>query len=309
MLDIAAICLVVTAVLAYLNHRFVKLPTAIGVMAIALAISLGMLGLDALGMAHGLREHAESFLRAINDGVGVVIFALLLGVLASGTTPSFQLVGSMLLREARGGRRHRLRACIGVCDVRPASQHRPVPGRGAPHAGSGGGGYALASRLHVSGPLAMVVCGLIIGNGGRALAMSDRTRQYVDMFWELTDEILNAVLFVLMGLEVLVIAFTLPILAAGALAIAVTLGARWVTVGLPVRMAGGRFKLPRGSDRVLVWGGLRGGISVALALSLPAGPQRELILALTYCVVVFSILVQGLTIGRVVKAAVGSGQA
>ena len=168
------------------------------------------------------------------------------------------------------------------------------------------GGYALASHLHVSGPLAMVVCGLMIGNGGRALAMSDQTRRYVDMFWELIDEILNAVLFVLIGLEVLLIAFTVPILTAGAIAIAVTLAARWITVGLPVLTASTLFSLPQGSPRVLAWGGLRGGISVALALSLPLGADRDVILALTYCVVVFSILVQGLTIEHVVRSAIGT---
>ena len=126
-----------------------------------------------------------------------------------------------------------------------------------------------------------------------------------DMFWELLDEILNAVLFVLIGLEVLLIAFTVPVLVAGGVAIVVTLAARWLTVGMPVGFARGLFRLPDGSARVLAWGGLRGGISVALALSLPLGAEREIILALTYCVVVFSILVQGLTIGRVVRAAAG----
>jgi len=109
------------------------------------------------------------------------------------------------------------------------------------------------------------------------------------------------VLFVLLGLEVLLIAFTAPILIAGGMAIVVTLAARWLTVGLPVFAANARFRLPTGSSQVLAWGGLRGGISVALALSLPIGAEREIILALTYCVVVFSILVQGITIGRVVR--------
>jgi len=148
----------------------------------------------------------------------------------------------------------------------------------------------------------MVVTGLIIGNQGRALAMSDTTRRYLDMFWELLDEILNAVLFVLIGMEVLLISFSVPVLVAGAVAIVVTLLARCLAVGLPVAGLGSRFGLPAGSWRVLTWGGLRGGISVALALSLPVGPHRDTVLALTYCVVVFSILVQGLTIGRVVCA-------
>jgi len=169
------------------------------------------------------------------------------------------------------------------------------------------GGYALANHLHVSGPLAMVVCGLVVGNAGRALAMSDVTRNYVDMFWELIDEILNAVLFVLIGLEVLLIHLSVPLLLGGTLAVMVTLIARWLTVGLPVRTLTTHFRLPPGSSAVLTWGGLRGGISVALALSLPnveGSPDvRTTLLALTYCVVVFSVLVQGLTVGRVVRRA------
>jgi monovalent cation:H+ antiporter, CPA1 family len=133
--------------------------------------------------------------------------------------------------------------------------------------------------------------------------MSDTTRQYVDMFWELIDEILNAVLFVLLGIEVLVFVFTAKLLAAGLIAVAITLAARLLTVGIPVAALHRVFHaLPAGSWRVLTWGGLRGGISVALALSLPAGPPRDAVLALTYAVVVVSILVQGLTIGRVVRS-------
>ncbi len=166
------------------------------------------------------------------------------------------------------------------------------------------GGYALASKLHVSGPLAMVVAGLMIGNHGRALAMSDTTRRYLDMFWELVDEILNAMLFVLIGMEVLLITFSVDELIAAGVAIVVTLLARLLTVGLPVRLMQRAIRLPGGSWKVLTWGGLRGGISVALALSLPAGAGRDTVVALTYCVVVFSILVQGLSIGEVARRAV-----
>ena len=166
------------------------------------------------------------------------------------------------------------------------------------------GGYALASTLHVSGPLAMVVAGLMIGNHGRALAMSDTTRRYVDMFWELLHEILNAVLFVLIGMEILLITFSISELAATGVAVVVTLLARALTVGLPVASLPSAFNLPRGSWKVLTWGGLRGGISVALALSLPTGPERDTVVALTYGVVVFSILVQGLSIGYVTRRAV-----
>ena len=115
------------------------------------------------------------------------------------------------------------------------------------------GGYALASRLHVSGPLAMVVCGVIIGNGGRALAMSDLTRRYIDLFWELIDGILNAVLFVLIGMEVVLESFSGGTLVAAAAAIVLTLSARALTVGIPVALMKRSFKLPQGAGWVLTW--------------------------------------------------------
>ncbi|MEO7885368.1 MAG: sodium:proton antiporter, partial [Polaromonas sp.] len=239
-----------------------------------------------------------------NDGVGVVLFALLLGVAVNGAWPTTSEAAGLLLQEAGGGIAfglvlgwvtYRLLKSIDQYQVEVLLTLAAVMG-----------GYTLANHLHVSGPLAMVVCGLMVGNAGRALAMSDETRKYVDMFWELLDEILNAVLFVLIGLEVVLIDFSIPLVAGGAVAIAITLLARWLTVGLPVKALGSRyFRLPPGSPGVLTWGGLRGGISVALALSLPevaASPStRANVLALTYCVVVFSVLVQGLTIGRFVR--------
>jgi monovalent cation:H+ antiporter, CPA1 family len=163
------------------------------------------------------------------------------------------------------------------------------------------GGYALAEALHVSAPIAAVVSGLLIGNHGRAFAMSDTTREHLDMFWELVDEILNAILFVLIGLEVLVITAAGGYYAMALAAIPIVLAARLISVSLPVQL------LKRGRDfspyvvTILTWGGLRGGISVALALSLPAGPQRELLLTMTYFVVVFSILIQGLTMGPLLR--------
>ena len=160
------------------------------------------------------------------------------------------------------------------------------------------GGYMLANKLHVSGPLAMVVAGLVVGNHGREFAMSDTTRLYVDMFWEMIDDILNAVLFVLIGMEVMIVSFSLNLALAAVLMIVLTLAARALTVAVPVVAFQGFFRLPKGAATVLTWGGLRGGISVALALSLPPGPQRDIVLALTYCIVVASILVQGLTIGK-----------
>lgn len=162
------------------------------------------------------------------------------------------------------------------------------------------GGYALADALHMSGPIAMVVAGLLIGNRGRYLAMSDTTRVHLDSFWELVDEVLNAVLFLIIGLEVLVITFEGRWLLAGVLMIPLVLTARFISVATPVTLLRPLRDFSPRAIRVLTWGGLRGGISVALALALPRGLERDLLLTITYTIVVFSILVQGPTIQRVV---------
>jgi CPA1 family monovalent cation:H+ antiporter len=164
------------------------------------------------------------------------------------------------------------------------------------------GGYALAHALHVSGPLAMVAIGLLIGNEGRAFAMSARTRDLLDGFWQTLDQVLNGVLFVLIGLECALIVFPPGSFAAVVLVVVLCLVARYLVVGLPATAGQRWFGLPARSGLLLTWGGVRGGISVALALSLPPGPERNLVLMLTYSVVVFSILVQGLTVGRVARA-------
>jgi CPA1 family monovalent cation:H+ antiporter len=163
------------------------------------------------------------------------------------------------------------------------------------------GGYALAHVLHVSGPITIVIAGLLIGNHGRFLAMSVTTREHLDMFWELVDEILNGVLFVLIGLEVLVLTLSMNYVVAGIFIIPLVLAARLISVGLPVGVLRMKRKFTPNTVRIMTWGGLRGGISIALALSLPAGPERDTILTVTYMVVVFSILVQGLTISRMVS--------
>jgi CPA1 family monovalent cation:H+ antiporter len=169
------------------------------------------------------------------------------------------------------------------------------------------GGYALAGALHVSGPIAMVVAGLLVGNQGRSLAMSDRTREHLDTFWKLVDEVLNAVLFVLIGLEVLVITFNRSWLGAGLLAIPIVLMARWVAVGAPILALRRVRTFTPHAVKVLTWGGLRGGISVALALSLKASLGQsdraayEGLLMMTYVVVAFSIVVQGLTIAPLLR--------
>ncbi len=414
MFEIAVVCLVLTALLAYVNHRFIGLPTTIGVMAVALLLSLGLIVLDRLGFG-ALREYEAAMLRSIdfsellmegmlslllfagalhidlselrahrwqvgllavagtalstaivgfglhwllpmvglelslgyclvfgalisptdpiavigilksagaprsvnlvvsgeslfNDGVGVVLFSLLLTMATRGEVPGVGEGAMLLMHEAGGGL-----LLGGVLGFAMFVMLRSIDNYQVEvllTLAGVLGGYELASLLHVSGPLAMVVAGLIVGNQGRAYAMSDTTRHHVDLFWELLDEILNAVLFVLLGLEIVVIAFDMQTLTAGLVTIVIALLARLLAVGLPVAAMPRVFRLPAGAWKVLTWGGLRGGISVALVLSLPAGPARDLLLALTYVVVVFSILVQGLTIkGVVVRALKGDAAA
>ncbi len=158
------------------------------------------------------------------------------------------------------------------------------------------GGYALAGRLHTSGPIAEVVAGIMIGNQGRLFAMSDRTREHLDTFWLAIDETLNAILFVLIGLEVLVIRLNPDFVAAGLLAIPVALAARALSVSLPIGLLRLRaFFIPY-TIRIMTWGGLHGGIAIALALSIPANPHRNLVVVMMYAMAVLSILVQGLTV-------------
>ncbi|MEM9981777.1 MAG: sodium:proton antiporter [Bacteroidota bacterium] len=163
------------------------------------------------------------------------------------------------------------------------------------------GGYTLALQLHISGPLAVVVMGLMMSDKGRAKAMSENTREYVDKSWELIDEVLNAVLFVLIGMEILVMPFEQLYITAGLIAIVLVLVSRFVAVWLPISLMKLRRAFVPKTVRILTWGGLRGGISVALALTLTEDMQRELWVSMTYIVVIFSIIVQGLTIGSLVK--------
>lgn len=164
------------------------------------------------------------------------------------------------------------------------------------------GAYATALHLHISGPIAVVIAGILIGNHGSRFAMSDKTREHVFNFWELTDEVLNSILFLLIGLEVLVIGFDTNSAWLALLAIPIVLFSRLVSVSIPIGLLSLRERYNAGAIRILTWGGLRGGISVALALSLPATSYKPLILATTYVVVVFSIIVQGLTMKPLVSS-------
>jgi CPA1 family monovalent cation:H+ antiporter len=408
MLQIIALLVSLTALLSYANHRLLKLPTTIGVMLIALLISLALIAAGAFG--YDVRSWAEQVVGRIdfnealmhgmlsfllfagalhvdlsqlaqqklivgtlatagvllstvligsamyvllplagfavpyiwclvfgalisptdpiavlgilkgarvpkslelkvtgeslfNDGVGVVVFLVLLeiatrdvGISASAIALLFavEAVGGLLLGLGLGALSYWMLKSVDNYQVEVLLTLALVMG-----------GYALAAALHTSGPIAIVVAGLFIGNQGRSFAMSDTTREHLDTFWELIDEILNAVLFVLLGLEILVLSFRGETLAAGLLTIPVVLLARWISVGLPVLAMRRWRSFTPGAVTVMTWGGLRGGISVAGAGSLPAsGEARELLIAMTYVVVVFSILVQGLSVGAVVRRVV-----
>jgi CPA1 family monovalent cation:H+ antiporter len=169
------------------------------------------------------------------------------------------------------------------------------------------GGYALAQEIHVSGPVAMAVAGLFIGNQGVAHAMSDTTKDYLLKFWSLIDEILNAVLFLLIGLEVIIIAGNPRLIALGILAIPLVILVRCVSVAGPLFAMRPWLSLGRLALPTLVWGGLRGGISIALALSLPESPVRTVILATTYIIVLFAVVVQGGSIGWLIEQVKRSG--
>lgn len=234
-----------------------------------------------------------------NDGIGVVIFIVLLGIAEGGGHISAGHITLLFLEEAVGGVlfgfiigyiAYRLLRSIDQYQVEVLISIAVVTG-----------GYALAGVIHVSGPLAMVVAGLLIGNHGRAFAMSDLTRDHLDSWWHLLDEILNAILFVLIGLELFVIRLDPAYLMAAVVVIPIVLLSRFFSVGLLVGMMRPFRTFSPGAVRILTWGGLRGGISVALALSLPSGVERDLILTMTYVVVVFSILGQGLTVERLIR--------
>ena len=244
-----------------------------------------------------------------NDGIGVVLFMGLLEVATGGNDFDVGHFAFLFIREAVGGAVFGL--AIGLVAYRMLKSVDNYQVEILLSLALVWGGSALADALHMSAPIAMVVAGLLIGNQGRSFAMSKMTTEHLDLFWELVDEGLNAVLFVAIGMELLVLTFTASYLAAGVLAVVIVLVARLVSVGLPVWLLRRSERFDPSMVPILVWGGLRGGISVALALSLPpevAGdsvPRREVILATTYVVVVFSILVQGLTVGTMTRRWVG----
>lgn len=235
-----------------------------------------------------------------NDGVGVVVFLTLYQVAQLGVDQVTAMdVGLLVLEEVGGGVLlglalgwvgYRMLGSIDDHEVEIVITLALVLG-----------GYALASVLHFSGPLAMVVAGLMVGNEQfRHQTMSERTQTYVDNFWEILDVLLNALLFVLIGLEIVVLEFNGDYFTAGLLAIPLVLLARLLSLGGPIAFFSRRLEFEPNTALIMAWGGLRGGISIALALSLSPDMPRDLILGVTYAVVAFSIIVQGLTIEPVI---------
>ena len=406
--DVAAILVTLAALFGYLNHRFLKFPSTIGILIFALANSLIVLGLDILFPAWHLQQILTGFLTRIdfNQALmhGMLSFLLFAGAIhvdlgdlkgngwAIGSPATLGVVLSTVLV---GALTHFLFAAAGVPVALPVClvfgalisptdpiavmgllKHLGAPrdlkaliagesllndgvgvvvflsmaslaglGLEGVHPGHGPvriflqevlggtalglgmgyvayralksineyqlelmitlalvmGMYALSFRLHVSGPIAVVVAGVILGNPGRKYAMSERTTEYVEAFWGMLDEILNAVLFLLIGLEVLAASLDGGTIGLALLVVPVVLAARWVSVALPLSFPRRKKRYPKGALAVLTWGGLRGGISVALMLSLPPFPEKGLLLAATYAVVLFSVLVQGLTMPRLFR--------
>jgi len=240
----------------------------------------------------------------LNDGVGVVLSTILLAVAVGSPGHVGSSVGALdVLRlfatEALGG---------GVLGLATGLLAYGLMKRLDEHnievmitLALVAGAYALGLRLHVSGPIAVVVAGVLIGNHGAEFAMSENTRRHVFQFWDLVDELLNSVLFLLIGLEVLLLRWSHESAWLALAAIPIALLARLASVAIPIGAMSLKTSFSKGAIGILTWSGLRGGISVALALSLPEVPYKDLILAATYSVVVFSIVVQGLTIKGLVE--------
>ena len=233
-----------------------------------------------------------------NDGVGIVVFTILLGAAITGADFSISEGARLFAIEAGGGVLVGL--AFGYVGYRALASMDQYTLEVLITLAVVMGGYALCSYLHISGPLAMAIAGLMIGNHGVTYAMSDVTRDYVIKFWELVDELLNSVLFLLIGLEMIALAPGIDDLIFGLAAIPLTLVARAIAVSISAKAIPAARLTEKGAGRVLWWGGLRGGISIALALSLPPGETRELILAATFAAVLFSVLVQRATLGRMI---------
>ncbi len=232
-----------------------------------------------------------------NDGVGIVIFITIMQMVTTADIAPTQVI-FLFVREAIGGLL--LGFVLGWFAYFLLNTVKDYYVQVLITLAVVTGGYALALALETSGPIAMVMAGILVGNHGRLKALDEESRKYLDIFWEVIDEVLNSILFVLIGLEVLLLSFSWSNIFVGLIAIVIVLFARFISVWVPIRC----FSFFRGFvDKVvlmLTWGGLRGGLSVAMALSIPASPYREVILTTTYIVMAFSVLVQGLTMQSVI---------
>jgi CPA1 family monovalent cation:H+ antiporter len=235
-----------------------------------------------------------------NDGVGVVFFVTIFEVAQIGVQHiSPAEVTLLFLREAGGGiALGFLLGYIGFIALKTIDNYKIEV---LITLAIVMGGYLLAGKLHLSGPLAMVIAGIVTGNKIRGQVMSETTRDYLDKFWELIDELMNAILFLLIGFVMLIIPFDFTLLLLGCIAIIITLVARYISVALPVYVLRRRRTFENNAIPILTWGGLRGGLSVAMALSIPNSMHGQTIVGITYTVVLFSIIVQGLTIGKLAK--------
>ena len=234
-----------------------------------------------------------------NDGVGAVLFLTLLDSFSHGAKPSAAGFSWLLLVQAGGG--IGLGLALGLITYRLLRTVDAYRVEEMLTLALAMGGYALADALHLSAPLEVVAAGLVAGGRAREFAMSPTTRDRVDRFWELVDDLLNIILFLLMGLELLVMRWHWHYLLAGLLAIPVVLVARWLSVSASLLLVRYWHTPVPGSHLTLTWGGMRGALAVALALSLPPGLPHDRLIAITYVVVIFSVVVQGLTMDPLLR--------
>lgn len=407
LLSISSILLTVSAIFAYINYRYIKLPTTIGIMVVSLVFSVFLVVLSKFGFESGI-DAAQSLVRQVdfnqalmngmlafllfagamhvdlsalldnkwvvgllasvgviastfmvgiasyfvlgllgfelpfiycllfgalisptdpvavmgvlkraganksletkiageslfNDGVAVVVFLVIFGIAINGDPISAGHIGKLFAQEALGGAVFGF--VIGWIALYMLKRVDDYQVEVLITLALVAGGATAAAKLHTSAPIAVVVAGLMIGNQGRRDAMSRTTREHLDTFWELVDEILNAVLFLLIGLEIMLTTFGGKQLTAGLIMAVLVLGARFIAVSAPVTLLRMKKEFHPHVIKILTWGGLRGGISVALALSIPEGPERDIIVAVTYIIVVLSILLQGLTVHKLVAYA------